>query len=290
MAEDSSSTNRDARIEAEESKPTIAKSVPAQESAEVRPKESPPPDEPAGALESDTEKTPAVNASTSKAETTSTPNTEATPTASNRLLVNVGLVDPTIAYVLAQQLSRWRRPIGRAFPPEPVSGPPGSLARGPGESPSPNTPADRQLYAEDRAEPAARAKESTPEPASPVKPEPVPPTEPLHVEPTLVSSAPEVESNTLPPTTPPDESTSDQVESDTPNNSARRPRPGDTKVKDFVGAYIENAKANKRVPTKQGLWNVARNDLPGATRKRLYDEYEKQTPTLSPGRPRNNRK
>jgi hypothetical protein len=265
MADDPNSTNRDARVEAEESKPTIAKSVPAQGSAEVRPKESPPPDKPADALEGDTKKTPAVNASTSKAETTSTPNTEATPTASNRPLVNVGLVDPTIAYVLAQQLSRQRRPIGRAFPPEPVSGPPGSLARRPGESPSPNAPADRQLYAEDGAEPVARAKESMPNPASPVESEPTPPTEPPHGKPAPVSSAPEVESRTPLPTTPSNESTPDQVESDAPNSSARRPRPSDTKVEDFVRAYIENAKASGETPTQRGLWRVARTSLPGAT-------------------------
>jgi hypothetical protein len=140
-----------------------------------------------------------------------------------------------------------------------------------------------------KSEPAACAEESTPNPASPVESEPTPPTEPPRGEPTLVSSAPEVESKTLPPTTPPDESTSDQVESDTPNNSARQPRPGDTKVKDFVGAYIENAKASGQTPTQRGLWEVARTRLPGATRGRLYGELEKQTQPLPPGRPRKDR-
>jgi len=135
-----------------------------------------------------------------------------------------------------------------------------------------------------KLEPAARAEESMPQPASPVESELAPPTEPPRVEPALVSSAPEVESRTPLPTTPPDESTLDQVESDAPDNSARRP--SDTKLKAFVKTYIENAKASGKVPTKQGLWGAARNTLPGATRKRLHDEYENQTPTLPPGRPR----
>jgi hypothetical protein len=137
--------------------------------------------------------------------------------------------------------------------------------------------------------PAARAEESMPEPASPVEPEPAPPTEPLHVKSVPVSSIPEVESKALLPTTPPDESTLDQVESDAPNSSARRPRPSDTKVEDFVGAYIENAKASGETPTQRGLWQAARKKLPGATRARLYGELEKQTQPLSPGRPRKDR-
>src|SRR5262249_37874462 len=125
------SINHDAGGGTEKSGPTIAESAPAQESAEVRPEESPSPDKPderatSDALERDTKKTPAVNASASKAETASTSNGP----------VNVGLVDPAIAHALAWQLSSRRRPIARAFLPGPVPRPPGSLTRGPGESPS----------------------------------------------------------------------------------------------------------------------------------------------------------
>jgi len=112
MASDPDSTNRwltftpeptpDAGVGAEESKPTVAEPVPTQGATEVRPEESPPPDKPdepapstSDALERDTEKTPAVNASTSEAETASTPNTETTPTAGGGP-VNVGWVDPAI--------------------------------------------------------------------------------------------------------------------------------------------------------------------------------------------------
>src|SRR5262249_18544679 len=63
-----------------------------QGAAEIQPKESPPPDKPdapapsrSDALERDTEKIPAISASTSKAETASSPNTETTPTAGRRL-------------------------------------------------------------------------------------------------------------------------------------------------------------------------------------------------------------
>src|SRR5262249_23992159 len=136
MADERDSINRDAGVGTEKSGPMIAESAPAQESAEVRPEESPSPDKPderapstSDAPERDTEKPPAVNASASKAETASTPDTETTSTASNA-------VDPTIAYVLAQQLSRRRRPIGRTFLPEPAVKPPGSLARRLKESPS----------------------------------------------------------------------------------------------------------------------------------------------------------
>jgi len=151
-----------------------------------------------------------------------------------------------------------------------------------------NTLADRQLYAEDGSEPAAHAKESMPEPASPVESEPALPTETPHVELALVSSAPEVESRTPLPTTPPDEPTLDQVESDASDNSARPPSV--EKLKAFVATYIKDTKASGKVPTKQGLCDAARDALPGATRKRLHDEYEKQTPTLSPGRPRKEHK
>jgi len=112
-----------------------------------------------------------------------------------------------------------------------------------------------------KLEPAARAEESMSQPASPVESESDPPTEPPRAGPAL-----------------------DQVESDAPDNSTRRP--SDTRVKAFVAEYIENAKASKETPTKQGLWDAARHGLPGATRKRLHDEYENQTPTLPPGRPR----
>jgi len=138
-----------------------------------------------------------------------------------------------------------------------------------------------------KSEPVARAEESMSEPTPPVESEPASSTEPPRIEPALVASAPEVESRTPLPTTPPDESTLDQIESDAPDNSARPP--SDTKLKAFVKTYIENAKASKETPTKRGLWDVARHGLPGATRERLYSEYEKQVPPLPPGRPRKDR-
>src|SRR5262245_8178288 len=70
----------------------VAESEPPQGAAEIQPKESPPPNKPdapapsrSDALERDTEKIPAISASTSKAETASSPNTETTPTAGRRL-------------------------------------------------------------------------------------------------------------------------------------------------------------------------------------------------------------
>jgi len=71
-------------------------------------------------------------------------------------------------------------------------------------------------------------------------------------------------------------------------NSAKPPTP--EKLKDFVAAYIKDAKTSGKVPTKRGLWDAAQTALPGATRTRLHGEYKKQTPTLSPGRPRKKHK
>jgi len=77
------------------------------------------------------------------------------------------------------------------------------------------------------------------------------------------------------------------IVAETPNNSAKPPIP--EKLKNFVAGYIKDTKASGKVPTKQGLYNAARTALLGATRARLRAEYEKQTPTLSPGRPRKDR-
>jgi len=100
-------------------------------------------------LERDTEKTAAVNASTPEAERASTPNTETIPTAGSGP-VNVGWVDPTIAHAIRQ-----------AFPPKPASGPPGSLAREPEESPNapeqPKTPSPAPAQATSEPRPASDA-------------------------------------------------------------------------------------------------------------------------------------
>jgi len=134
MASDPDSTNRwltftpeptpDAGVGAEESKPTVAEPVPTQGATEVRPEESPPPDKPdepapstSDALERDTEKTPAVNASTSEAETASTPNTETTPIADGGL-VNVGWVDPAIAHAIGRVLRSRARGLEKSLPPD----------------------------------------------------------------------------------------------------------------------------------------------------------------------------
>jgi hypothetical protein len=76
------------------------------------------------------------------------------------------------------------------------------------------------------------------------------------------------------------------VESDAPDGSARRPI--DKAVKSFVAAYIKNTKDGGGTPTQLGLWNEAKNSLPGAARRRLFEEYNKHLPTRLPGRPPKN--
>ena len=134
MADDPNSTNRwltftpepapDAGVGAEESEPTVAEPVPTQGAAEVRPEESPPPDKPdkltpsaSGALECETEKTLAVNTSTSAAETASTPNTETMPIAGGGP-VNVGWVDPAIAHAIGRVLKSRARGLEKSLPPD----------------------------------------------------------------------------------------------------------------------------------------------------------------------------
>jgi hypothetical protein len=70
---------------------------------------------------------------------------------------------------------------------------------------------------------------------------------------------------------------------ESPASLARRP--SDKAVKDFVAAYIKN-KADEKNRTKVGLCKAAKDGLPGATRARLRDEFERQVGPPRRGRPR----
>jgi hypothetical protein len=77
----------------------------------------------------------------------------------------------------------------------------------------------------------------------------------------------------------------------TPHPEIRSARPpSDEKLNGFVAGFIEKTTDAKRLPTKTGLYEAARDALPGATRKRLFDAFELQAETLPPGRPRKNRR
>jgi hypothetical protein len=65
--------------------------------------------------------------------------------------------------------------------------------------------------------------------------------------------------------------------------------PSNKELNSFVAAFIKKASDAKEIPTKLGLYQTARDALPRATRQRLFDEFERQTETPPPGRPRKNR-
>jgi hypothetical protein len=72
-----------------------------------------------------------------------------------------------------------------------------------------------------------------------------------------------------------------------PKARSRSPakRTSDKALENFVAGYIATAKS----PSQRGLWRAAETGLPGATRKRLFDELDRQIKALPPGRPRKTR-
>jgi hypothetical protein len=54
------------------------------------------------------------------------------------------------------------------------------------------------------------------------------------------------------------------------------------KLRDFVAAYIKKT----HTPTQLGCWNAARNELAGATRLHVFEEYGNQAQPRTRGRPR----
>jgi hypothetical protein len=143
---------------------------------------------------------------------------------------------------------------------------------------TPATPADRQLDAEGGSEPAAGAEESMPEPAPAVEPQPA-------------SSSPQVEPVSPDAETGQEESSPPGKQPDEPTVADPTRPPSDKELKDFVAKFIKNTNTDAgEIPTKKGLYQKARDALPRATRKRLFDEFELQAKTLPPGRPRKNRR
>jgi hypothetical protein len=68
--------------------------------------------------------------------------------------------------------------------------------------------------------------------------------------------------------------------------SAEAPPPSDKDLKGFVAGFIEKTRADGKTPTKLGLWNAAKDSLPGATRSRLRREFGCQVAAPRRGRPR----
>jgi hypothetical protein len=74
-----------------------------------------------------------------------------------------------------------------------------------------------------------------------------------------------------------------------PRSRGSAKRPIDKDVEKFVAGYIKKTNDEGKTPTKRGLCEAARDGLPGATRPRLHAEFERQSPTPNPGRPRKKR-
>jgi len=66
----------------------------------------------------------------------------------------------------------------------------------------------------------------------------------------------------------------------------KAPPPSGKDVKGFVAEFIEKTKKNGKNPTQLGVWNAAKDGLPGATRERLRLEFGRQVATPRRGRPR----
>jgi hypothetical protein len=130
------------------------------------------------------------------------------------------------------------------------------------------------------------------EPASSGSPLTEPPRSPQSPQAEPVSPGTETgQEESPPPGKQPDELT---VADPTPGPEMRshnlaRP-PSDKELNGFVAGFIKNTTDAGRIPTKKGLYQAARDALPGATRKRLFAELELQAETLPPGRPRKNRR
>ena len=111
-------------------------------------------------------------------------------------------------------------------------------------------------------------------------------TEAPAAEPEVVSPPP-VDAMTTEP--PPGKQPDELTDADPTPGPKMRP-PSDKELNGFVAEFIKNARDAKEIPTKMGLYKTARDALPGATRQRLFDEFERQTETPPPGRPRKNRR
>jgi hypothetical protein len=94
-----------------------------------------------------------------------------------------------------------------------------------------------------------------------------------------------------PPDKPPDELTVADPTSgpEMRSHSLARP-PSNNELNDFVAGFIKDTTDAGRTVTKTGLYQAARDALPGATRKRLFNEFERRAKTLPRGRPRKNRR